>query len=155
MEAHEDILRRVLVAEELLALDALLEHVLRHRVVDVEQRDGILCDAGAYEFRQSSVDVYLARHGNAAAGKTAVHVAGHETELRLEGGPALVGHSHELAAAFVSLYPVEQRQLILCELRKHLRNLVAVAQFLSHVLHHLVDARVALMLLEGLQQVKL
>ena len=47
VEAHEDFLVGVGVAEELLALDALLVHVGRNGVVDVEQGNGILGDAGS------------------------------------------------------------------------------------------------------------
>ena len=55
----------------------------------------------------------------------------------------------------MSLNPVGQRELILCELRQHLRNAVASTQFGSHILHHIVDTGVTLMLLEGLEQVEL
>ena len=47
VEAHEDFLVGIGVASELLALDALLVHVVRYGVVDVEQCYGILADAGA------------------------------------------------------------------------------------------------------------
>ena len=47
MEAHEDLFLGVAVASKLLALDALLVHILRHGVVDVEQRYGILADTGS------------------------------------------------------------------------------------------------------------
>ena len=47
VEAHEDFFLGVAVASELLALDALLVHILRNGVVDVEQCNGILADAGS------------------------------------------------------------------------------------------------------------
>ena len=47
MEAHEDLLVGIGVASELLALDALLVHIVRYGVVDVEQGNGILADAGS------------------------------------------------------------------------------------------------------------
>ena len=47
MEAHEDLLLCIGVAGELLALDALLVHILRNGVVDVEQGNGILRDTGS------------------------------------------------------------------------------------------------------------
>ena len=97
VEAHEDFLLGIGVAGELLALDALLVHILRHGVVDVEQRHSILTDAGADVLRQCAVDIDLASHGYATTRQTAVHIAGNEAEHGLEGRPALVGHSHELA----------------------------------------------------------
>ena len=155
MEAHEDFLLGIGVAGELLALDALLVHILRHGVVDVEQRHSILTDAGADVLRQCAVDIDLASHGDATTRQTAVHIAGNEAEHGLEGRPALVGHSHELARTLVSLDPVGQRQLILSQLRQHTGNLIASAQLSSHILHDVVDARVALVLLEGFEQVEL
>ena len=47
MEAHEDFLVGVAVASELLALDALLVHVVGNGVVDVQQGHSVLRDAGA------------------------------------------------------------------------------------------------------------
>ena len=94
-----------------------LMHGVGHGVVDVEQGHGVLRDAGSDVLRQSTVDVNLASHGDAATSETTVDVAGHEAEHRLEGGPALVGHSHKLAATLVSFNPVGQCQLILGELR--------------------------------------
>ena len=91
VEAHEDLLLGIGVACKLLALDALLVHVLRYGVVDVEQRHGVLRDAGADILRQRAVDIHLAAHGDTAAGETAVHIAGHEAEHGLEGRPALRG----------------------------------------------------------------
>ena len=154
VEAHEDLLVGVFVAEELLALDALLIHILRHGVVDVEQRGGILSDAGADELAKGAVDVDLATDGDATAGQAAVDVAGHEAEHGLEGGPALGGQRHILAAALVSLHPVEQREFILSQFGQHAGNPVAGTQFGSHVLGHLLDARIALVLLERLEQVE-
>ena len=119
MEAHEDLFLGVAVASKLLALDALLVHILRHGVVDVEQRYGILADTGSDVLTQSAIDINLTGYGDTTTGQTAVHVARHETEHGLEGRPALVSHSHELTRALVSLDPVGQCQLILSELRQH------------------------------------
>lgn len=105
-------------------------------------------DAGSDILREGTVDVHLTADGDTAAGQTAVHIAGNETEHGLEGRPALGGQGDELAAALVALNPVEQCQLILCELRQYLRNLVAMSQLGSHILYHLVDTWIAGMLLE-------
>ena len=155
VEAHEDLFVSIFVAEELLALDALLVHVGRNGVVDVEQGDGILGDAGADKLRQRAIDVHLAAHGDAVAGQSAVHIAGHEAEHGLESRPALGGQRHKLAAALVSLHPVGQGEFVLGELGQHLRNLVASAELGNHILHHVVDAGIAGMLLERLEQVEL
>ena len=53
------------------------------------------------------------------------------------------------------LYPVQEGQLILGQLRKNLRLLVALAQLRLHILYHIRDSRVSLMLVEGLEEVKL
>lgn len=42
VEAHEDFLVGIGVASELLTLDALLVHIVRNGIVDVEQGNGIL-----------------------------------------------------------------------------------------------------------------
>ena len=155
MEAHEDFLVGIGVALELLALDALFIHVARNGVVDVEQSDSILSDAGADELRQSAIDIYFASHSNAATRQTAVHIARNEAEHGLESWPALVCHSYELTAALVTFDPVEQGQLILSKSWQHGWNLVASTQFLDHILHHVVDAWVTSVLLESFEQVKL
>ena len=155
MEAHEDFLVGVGVESELLALDALLVHVAGNGVVDVEQRNSILRDTCSDVLRQCTIDVNLTSYGDSTAGQTAVDIAGNETELSLEGRPALVSHSNELTRTLVSLNPVEQCQLILSELRQHLRNLVAVTELLGHVSSNLVDAWVVSVLLESFEQVEL
>ena len=41
------------------ALDALFVHILRNAVVDIQQGNGILADAGSDELAECSVDIYL------------------------------------------------------------------------------------------------
>ena len=55
----------------------------------------------------------------------------------------------------MTLDPVAECQLILSEFRQNRRNLVAMSEFGGHVLHHVVDTGVALVLLERLEQVEL
>ena len=155
VEAHEDFLLCVAVALELLALDALLVHICRYGVVDVEQCHSVLGDASSDELRQSTIDIHLTCYRDTTASEAAVHIARNESEHRLEGRPALVGHSHELAGTLVTLNPVCQSQLVLSKLRQHRRNLVTCAKLCCHILHNIVDAWVSLMLLEGLKQVEL
>ena len=87
MEAHECIAELVIVIE--LALDALFIHILGNGVVDVEQGNDIVRYAGTDELGQAAVDINFAAYGDTAAGQTAVDIAGNETELCLECGPAL------------------------------------------------------------------
>ena len=154
MEAHEDLLVGIGVALKLLTLDALLIHVARYGVVDVEQGNSILCDAGTDELRQGTIDIHLTSNGDTTTSQTAVNIARNESEHGLESGPALVSHSHIFTRTLVSLNPVSQCQLILSEFWQYRRNLVASTQLLSHVLHYIIDARITCMLLESLQQVE-
>ena len=60
VEAHEGVGQ--LVRE--LALDALLEHILRDGVVDIEQSNGILADNFTDVLGQCAVDIHFTGHGN-------------------------------------------------------------------------------------------
>lgn len=66
VEAHERIC--VLVVE--LALDGLLVHVVRYRVVDIEKCNDILGYAVAEILGKTSVDIYLTGYGDTHTGKT-------------------------------------------------------------------------------------
>ncbi len=151
VEAHERI--RQLVIE--FSSDVLLEDLLRHGVVDVEERDGVARDDLADELGQCPVDIDLAGDRDALARQTAVDVAGNEFEHRLESGPALRRQRDVLSIALVRLDPVLQRQLILGQPRQDLRLLVAASEILLHILHHIRDPLVALMVQEGLIQIEL
>ena len=102
MEAHKGILMRI----RELALNGFLEHIRRHGVVDIQQRDGILAHAGPDKLGQAAIDIHFAGHGNAHACETAVHIAGNKAKLGLEGRPAFSRNGHKLPASLVSLYPV-------------------------------------------------
>ena len=151
VEAHEDILLRV----RGLVLDVTVVEVCRDGVVDVEQRDGIEADAGADELGKRAVDVHFAGNRDAHAGEAAVDIARNKAELRLECRPALACNGDILAVAAVLLYPVEQGDLILCELRQNLGLHVALAELFFHVFDDLRDTRVALVLIERLKEVEL
>ena len=138
-----------------LAVNGILVHVVGHGIVDVQQRDRVLADAGADELAEAPVDVHLAGHGDAHARQAAVHIAGHETELGLESGPAFPGDGHVLAVSPVGLDPVKQGQLVLGQLGQDLGLLVAGAQLLLHLLHLGGDPLVPLVLLEGLEEIQL
>ena len=66
MEAHERVGELIVV----LADDVLVVDILRYRVVDVEQGDGIVAQAHADVLRESAIDVHLAGYGDAAADET-------------------------------------------------------------------------------------
>ena len=55
----------------------------------------------------------------------------------------------------MSLNPIGQGEFVLSKLRQHMRNLVASAELSNHILHYLVNTRIASMLLESLEQVEL
>ena len=151
MEAHEGVV--VGVAE--LTVNGILVHVVGHGIVDIQQRDRVLADAGADELAQTPVDIHFTGYRNTHAGETAVDIAGHETELGLESGPAFSGDGHILAIALVGLDPVKQRQLVLGQLGQDFGLLVARAQLLLHLLHLGGNPLVSLMLLEGLEEIQL
>ena len=151
MEAHEGILMGVIV----LALDGLLEHVCRNGVVDVKQGNGISTYAGTDELGQTSVNVNLTGYGDTHTGKTAVYVAGNETKLGLECRPALAGDGNILSVASVCLNPVKQGQLILSQLLKNLRLLVACAQLSCHLSNLSGDSCITCMLVECFEQIQL
>ena len=97
----------------------------------------------------------LARHGHQAGSQAAVDVAGHELELGLECGPALVGERDVLAHALVAFGDVEQRGFILRKTRQYAGHLVAIAQFALHVGYYFGYALVARVLVVLDQQVQL
>lgn len=92
VEAHEGIGQLVME----LAGDVLIINVLGHAVVDVQQGDGVAGGTHADVLGQGTVNIDLAGHGDAAAGKAGVDVARLKPELRRESGPALIGKSNIL-----------------------------------------------------------
>ena len=102
MESHED----VAVGIREFSLDIPGVHVVRHGIIDIQKGHGVLRHAGADVLAQSSVDIHLTGNGDAPAGETAVHIAGHEAELRLEGGPAFPCDGYIFPVALVRLHPV-------------------------------------------------
>ena len=151
MEAHEGIL----VGIRELALDRLLVHISRYGVVDVEQSYSVLRNAGTDELGQTSVDINLTGYGDAHTGETAVYVAGNEAKLCLECRPALTGNCNILSVSSVCLNPVKQGQLILSQLLKNLRLLVACAKLCCHLCNLCRDSLVSGMLVECLEQIQL
>ena len=99
VEAHEGIFQGV----REFALDALFVHILRNAVVDIQQGNGILADAGSDELAECSVDIYLTGYGDSSSGETAVYIAGNKAELSLKCRPAFSGDGHILAIALVPL----------------------------------------------------
>ena len=95
VEAHEGIFQGV----REFALDALFVHILRNAVVDIQQGNGILADAGSDELAECSVDIYLTGYGDSSSGETAVYIAGNKAELSLKCRPAFSGDGHILAIA--------------------------------------------------------
>ena len=152
MEAHEGICK--LIGE--LTLDSLLVNVLRHCVVDVEQRYRGSCDTCTDVFGKSTVDIDLAGNGNAAGSQSAVYVARLKTELGRESGPALVGKGDIFPCTPVVLSPVKQGKLELSQTGKELRIGVSLdAELRGHVLNYVIDPRIALMLPVGNKKVEL
>ena len=151
VEAHKGVGQGVIE----LALNLLFPHLRRDGVVDVEDGDGILGDAGADVLGERAVDVDLAAHGNAAGSQTGVHIAGLKAELLRESGPALVGKGDVLARALVLLRPVEQGQLKLRHALQKLGIIAALAHLGGHVRANSGDALIAIMSLVADQQVKL
>ena len=151
MEPHEHVESVVAV----LALDLLFVHVVRHGVVDVQQRRGLFRGAADDVFAERAVDIHLAGRRDQAADEAGVHIARHKAELRLERRPALVGERHILRRAKVLLRPVHKRQLELRKLRQNPRHLVAGAELTRHVGHHVLDAAVARMGVEAGEHVEL
>ena len=150
MEAHEGV--GDLIVE--LAGDVLVVDVLRHGVVDVQQRHRVAGDARADVLAQRAVDVHLAGDRDAAGGQAGVDVARLKAELLRERRPALVRKGHILARTLVALGPVQQRQLKL----RHALEQVGVdlaVHLLLHVGHDLRDACIAGVLPVGHQQVEL
>jgi len=151
VEAHEGIRQGIIE----LALDLSLKQSGRDRVIDVEQRHGIVRNARADVLRQCAVDIDLAGHGNAARGKAGVHIARLEAELFRESRPALVGKRDVFARALVVFCPVEQRQLKLRHALEHIGVISALAHFLLHILADGGNARIARMGLVGNEQIQL
>ena len=102
VEAHECILKCVIK----FALDISLVHILGHGVVDVQKGNRILADNRADVLAERSVDINLTGHRDSLGCQAAVHIAGHETELCLECGPAFSGNGHIFSVALVLLHPI-------------------------------------------------
>ena len=90
----------------ILALDGLLIHVAGDGVVDVKDGDSVTGDHLADVLGDCSIDIHFAAHGDAGACDPGIYIAGNESELRLECGPALGGEHHVFAGALVLLSPV-------------------------------------------------
>ena len=150
MEAHEGFLLGITVP----ALDILFIKVGRNRVVDIQQGDRILAHACADEFAERAVDIHLAGHRNPASGQTAVDVTGHKAELGLECGPAFARNGNVLAVSPVSVYPVKEGQLILCQLLQDFRLFIACTKLCFHIFYHIRDAGIPCMAVKCLEQIQ-
>ena len=95
VEAHEGIRQGIIE----FALDLSLKQAGRDRVIDVQQRHGIVRNARADVLRQRAVDIDLTGHGNAAGGQTGIDIARLKAELLRERRPALVGERDVVARA--------------------------------------------------------
>ena len=150
MEAHEGISQLIII----LALDVLIIDLLRNRVIDIEQCNGIVRSTHTDVLRERTIDINLASYRNAAANETAVYIARLETELAWECRPALVSECYILARTLVSLCPVEQCQLKLCHSATEVRIVAAFAHLLGHISANLVDTWVVLVLLVSYEKVE-
>ena len=111
MESHKCIFMCIVK----LALDRLFVHILRNRVIDVEQCDSILAHTGTDKLTQCAVNINLAGYRNASSGQTAVDIARNKSKLCLECRPAFSCNCNIFAGTFVRLNPVKQCQFILCK----------------------------------------
>ena len=93
MEAHKYVLCGVIE----LALDVLIINVCGNGIVNVKQSNGVLGNASADIFADSTVNVNLAGNGNSPSRQTAVYKAGNKPELCLKGRPALVCENNVLS----------------------------------------------------------
>ena len=150
MEAHKGILQSI----RKFALDALFVHILRNGVVDIQQGNGILTDAGSDELAECSVDINLTGYRNSSSCKAAVYIAGNKTELGLECRPAFSCDGHILTVALVCLYPVKKGQLVLSQFRQDLGFPVTLTQLCLHILYNLRDSRIIGMFVIGLEKIK-
>ena len=151
MESHKCI--RMLIVK--FALNGLLVHILRYRVVDIQKCYGILANAGSDKLAEYTVDIHLTGYRNSSSGETAVDITWYKTELCLECRPALSCNCNILAIALVCINPIKKSQLILCQLLKDLRLFVACAKFLLHICHNLRDSCIPCMLVKCLKQIQL
>ena len=152
VEAHEGV--GELIIE--LALDGLVIHIMRNRIIDIQQRGLVSADAQTDVLREGSVDINLAGDRNSPSHETAVDIAWNELEHVLEGRPALSGQRDILSVSLVLLDPVKQRQLVSRKLLQH-RWLLAlcIPHLLRHIRDDLRDSLVVLVLLIGLKQIQL
>ena len=149
MEAHEGILVCIVV----FAFDLTFVHISRHGIVDIQKRNGILADNSSQVFAQSSPDIHFTGYRNTASCQTAVHIAGNESELGLECRPAFCCEGHIFSASSVSLNPVKQCDLVLCQFRQDFRFHVAFTKLALHIFYNIRDTRVICMVLVALKQV--
>ena len=151
MEAHEGILMCIWE----LAFNGFLVHILRNGVVDIKEGYDIITDTGSDVLRQCTVNIYFAGYRNSATGQTAVYVAWYETELGLECRPALAGDGNILTISSVLFYQIQKGQLILSQLLKNFRLLVAGTKLSFHILNNVRNTLIACMLVECFEQIQL
>ena len=151
VEAHEGLI----VIVRVLIVDRLLIHVIGHGVVDIQQSDNVLADTGADKLAQAAINIHFTGYGDSHTSETAVHIAGHKAELRLERGPAFSGDGHIFTVALMLRHPVFERDLILRQLCQNFRLFIARTKLLFHLLHNRRNPFVPRMLVEGFKQIKL
>jgi len=151
VEAHEGILLSIIE----LAFDIFLIDVAGNGVVDVKESYDIIGYALADVFAENAVDINFTGYRDALCAESAVYIAGNEAELSLEGRPALVSKCNECSFALVCLCPVKEGELILCESGEYTCHLVAVAEFLGHILDNAGDTGIILVLVVSCEQVEL
>ena len=150
MESHERILSGIIES----ALDILFKHIFRHGIVDVKQGYRIAAHHSSDEFAQRPVDIHLAGYRNALGSQAAVHITRHEAKLGLKRRPALASDRYVFVVSLMFFHPVFQRQLVLCQLRKNLRLLIAFSQFLFHLPDNAGNPLIPVMLMKGLEQIQ-
>ena len=150
VESHKSIF----VGVGILSFNLFFVHIRRNIVVDIQQSHRILADYSTNKFTQRPVNIYLAGYRNPLCGQTAVHIAGHKTELSLECRPALARDRYIFAVSLMVLDPVLQCNLILRQLCQDRRLLITGAQFFFHFFYNCRNPLVSCMLIKCLKQIQ-
>ena len=123
-------------------------------IVDIQKCNGILADHSTDIFAYSSPDIYFTGNRNSSSCKTAVYIAGNESELCLECRPTFCCQGYIFSGTFMCLYPIQQSDLVLSQFWQDFRLHIAFAQFFLHIFCNFFNTWIPFMFLKGFKKIQ-
>ena len=103
MKPHKQIFDR-----STMKLECFRRQIGRHRVIDVQQRGGVVSRDLSHVFTDGPVNIHFTSHRNTAPGQTGVVIAGNKFKRLLKGGPAFVGKDGIIPGAQILFHELHQ-----------------------------------------------